>query len=424
MELSLDNGESFISNDSPFLVSFRDIVSEITDTTYSTHSVYYYPAKFIPHVVRFCINTYTRENDWMLDPFAGSGTVGLESYLCKRNSVLMDLNPLLKEIIEVKIYRGKEEPCYHRLYDILSSFNLSSAPKFYPQYSNIRYWYLDEIFEVLASYWGWLKTLESSIYSKIIQASLIKASRYFSLAEHKIPKLFRSKSKTRFIYELIKQDWQKKLKSMIHDISFKNFNNILDFFQRTKGFNVNVFCFSGVDSSTFLPALEQGIDCVITSPPYLQAQEYIRTFKLDLYWLGYTEADIKAISSLEIPYRKATRIIETETINKVKSQISRKNLLQYFDSYFCHIINALENVSKLLKTGGYLCIFTGNPKADNIEIPIWKILKEYFSEKKFETVNIFEDRIKTRQLFRSRKNKNPEGIKSEFLIVLKKIQEI
>jgi DNA modification methylase len=414
------NLELPVTIDSPSLVSFREIVSEITDTAYLTHSIYYYPAKFIPQVVRFCIHTYTKADDWILDPFAGSATVGLEAYLCKRNSVLMDLNPLLKEIVPIKIYRGSSVPSRETLYQILSSFNPASAPKFYPQWSNIRYWYPDEIFEALASYWGWLKGLESSVYSQLIQAALIKASKYFSYAEHKTPKLFRSKTKIKLVDDLVKQDWQQALQSMIYDGSRKNLESVSALVRRTRGFNVKTFYFAGVDSSTFLPPLEQSIDCIITSPPYLQAQEYIRTFKLDLYWLGYTETDVKAISALEIPYRKATRIIETPTINQVKSQLSRKDLLQYLDSYFCHTINALENTSRLLRRNGHLCVFIGSPKADGVEIPIWKVLKEYFSEKGFETVSIFEDRIQTRQLFRSRKNKNPDGMKSEFLIVLKK----
>lgn len=45
------------------LVSFRDLIPEITDTGYLTHAIVSYPAKFIPQVVRYAINTYTREDD-------------------------------------------------------------------------------------------------------------------------------------------------------------------------------------------------------------------------------------------------------------------------------------------------------------------------------------------------------------------------
>ena len=45
----------------PFLVSFRDLVPEIVSTSYLTHSIYYYPAKFIPQVVKYCIDNYTKK---------------------------------------------------------------------------------------------------------------------------------------------------------------------------------------------------------------------------------------------------------------------------------------------------------------------------------------------------------------------------
>ena len=90
------------------LVSFRELVPEINDTGYLTHAIFAYPAKFIPQIVRYAITTYTKEGDWIVDPFAGSGTVGVEAYLCKRNAFLLDLNLLLNHIMPLKIYRGKE----------------------------------------------------------------------------------------------------------------------------------------------------------------------------------------------------------------------------------------------------------------------------------------------------------------------------
>jgi hypothetical protein len=37
-------------------VLFREIVNEIPSTTYATHGLYMYPAKFIPQVVRYVVN--------------------------------------------------------------------------------------------------------------------------------------------------------------------------------------------------------------------------------------------------------------------------------------------------------------------------------------------------------------------------------
>ncbi len=71
LELFDSNNLEEFNQGTPRLVSFRDLVPEITSTSYLTHGIYYYPAKFIPQVVRFCLDSYTKKDDWIIDPFAG-----------------------------------------------------------------------------------------------------------------------------------------------------------------------------------------------------------------------------------------------------------------------------------------------------------------------------------------------------------------
>ncbi len=179
-----------------------------------------------------------------------------------------------------------------------------------------------------------------------------------------------------------------------------------------------ILYFGGVDSASFQTSQE--IDCLITSPPYLQAQEYIRTFKLDLYWLGYSEAEVKHISQMEIPYRKAHSLVHTPTLDLLRPKITNPKLLQILEAYFFFTCKALENCIAKLKKGRKACIFVGNPKIDGIEVETWRIFLEYFEEKNCILKGIYEDRIQSRQLFKARNNKNPEGMKSEFLLVLEK----
>ena len=142
---------------------------------------------------------------------------------------------------------------------------------------------------------------------------------------------------------------------------------------------------------------------------------------MDLYWLGYTDKDIRAMTKKEIPYRKPEYILTTETLNELKTKIRDKKLIKVLDSYFYHVIKTLENSFCHLKQNAYACIFIGNPSLDGIEVEIWRVLMEYFLERNFICECIFEDKIQSRQLFKSRNNKNPDGMKSEFLLVLKKI---
>lgn len=400
------------------LVSFRELVPEITDTGYLTHAIVSYPAKFIPQVVRYAINTYTKEDDWIVDPFAGSGTVGVEAYLSKRNTVLLDLNLLLNHIIPLKIYQGEELLNKELLCEHIESMQQNKEHRFIPSWSNVEYWYVPEILNLLSQYWGFTHSIENSVYREIIKSGLLKASRRFSYTEHRTPKLARSKRKLTAIEELLRQNWSEQLFKMVYKHALKTLDNLNNFILCTKHCQNRVEFYGGVDSSNF--TVQRDCDALITSPPYLQAQEYIRSTKMDLFWLGHTEEEIKELSRLEIPYRKADRIIHTETLDKVRDKLTRKDLTSRLDSYFCHTINALENAMNQLRPDASACIFVGNPRIDGISVEIWRILTEYFSERGYRFMKVYEDRIKTRQLFGVRKNKNPDGMKSEYLLILRK----
>ena len=402
------------------LVSFRELVPEINDTGYLTHAIFAYPAKFIPQVVRYAMNTYTQEGDWIIDPFAGSGTVGVEAYLCKRNAVLFDLNPLLNHIMPLKVYRGKELLSEANLHERLAGMQKSKHP-FTPHWSNVDYWYAPEMLEVLSRYWGFIHNTDGDIYAAIIKSALLKVSKRFSYTEDRTPKLARSKRKLKAIAELLTENWREQLEAMTRSLSLKTLRDLNDFTMHTQHpfeHLGKVEFHGGVDSS-YAPVPRE-CDALITSPPYLQAQEYIRSTKMDLFWLGHTEEEIRELSRLEIPYRKADRLIQTKTLDKIRKMLTRNDLQKRLDSYFCHTINALENSMNQLRPGAAACIFVGNPRIDGITVELWRILAEYFTERGFVFQKVYEDRIKTRKLFGARKNKNPDGMKSEFLLILRK----
>jgi hypothetical protein len=403
----------------PKLVSFRNLIPEIANSRYLTHSTHYYPAKFIPHVVRYCIEKFTKEKQNIIDPYAGSGTVGLEAYLCKRNSHLLDLNPILNHIIPIKIYTGHRILNKNTLLKKLKRLE-NRSKVFRPHWSRLEYWYDDRILSKLLKYWGYQKNLRQDIYSLIIEASLLKASKHFSYAEHRIPKLFRSKRKRQYINTLIKTNWQEQLRSMIFSNSLDILERINEFVYVTKNVSATVTFDGGVDSATHNFEPRKRFHCLITSPPYLQAQEYIRTSKMDLYWLGYSEDQIRSLTRLEIPYRQESRIINTKTLEALRSKIERQDLLRVLNSYFSLTIDGLEHSIEKMTKNSTICIFIGNPTISGHEVEIWRILLEYFVAKGLRFYEVFEDKIKSRQLFGSRNNKNPEGMKSEYLLVLRK----
>jgi len=406
-------------------VNFRELVPEIRDTGYLTHSLFYYPARFIPQVPRFCLRNYTKEGDWVIDPFAGSGTVGLEAVLMNRNAILIDINPLLNHIVPVKILFQHAYLELHILQKMLDDMMRASSAFYRPTWKNLEYWYAPNVLEKLCQYWGWVKKLEGNPYQTIMIIALLKASKRFSFAEHKTPKLFRSKVKQKEMYNLLQEDWESTLKDFIYKTTFDAYDRLITLARLRGQSQSNVLYYGGVDSSE--PSVfekseirSKSVQALITSPPYIQAQEYIRTVKLELYWLGYTEEEVRAVSRLEIPYRLAVGRISTPTLEHIRGAIHRQDLIAILDSYFYYTLRSLENAAGTVDSGGRLCVFVGNPKIEGFEVVIWRVIAEYFQERGYEIENVYEDKIKNRQLFRNRKNKNPEGMKSEFLLVMKK----
>ena len=67
-----------------------------------THGLHPYPARMIPQIAERLINRYSSENEIVLDPFCGSGTVLVESKLLGRNAIGNDINPLGTLLAKVK----------------------------------------------------------------------------------------------------------------------------------------------------------------------------------------------------------------------------------------------------------------------------------------------------------------------------------
>src|SRR5271157_220298 len=99
-ELEFDEGIDFPR---PQAISFREEITEIPNSKYLTHSLYYHPAKFIPQIVRYCLDNFCDAEGIVLDPFAGSGTTALEASIKAHDSYMLDINPLLNYFYPIKM---------------------------------------------------------------------------------------------------------------------------------------------------------------------------------------------------------------------------------------------------------------------------------------------------------------------------------
>lgn len=400
-------------------IRFRDTIPEIPSTTYGTFSIYKYPAKFIPQVIAYSLKKYAKKGMKIFDPFGGYGTVGLVSRIYGFDYEMWDLNPLLKFIHDAAILPLPKLKVKNLIRELKNS-----KKDFLPKWSNLTYWFPEEFLPVLSKTWGAVNSLPEDM-KKFVLIPLLKTTRYFSYSDEKIHKLYCSKFSRKKIMSLLKRDWKSEFYAMLE-------KEILILIRKIGEYNalypksVNHVIKVGVD--VLNTHLDNEVNILITSPPYLQAQEYIRSTKLELFWLGYDESYIKELSKKEIPYNPVNGIeIRSETYYRYRNMIKEHHLLTLYDRYFHAILSAFSKLGE--KVENYLLIFVGPAKIRTISIPIDSIIIEHLREFDWIHETTYIDEIVSRVMFESKSRINPASkledhrIKTEHLIVLKRRQK-
>lgn len=384
-------------------VLFRDLVREIPSTTYATHALYMYPAKFIPQVVRYVINKYSEPNDWLFDPFAGYGTVAIEASLTGRNAILWDLNPIIGDLIKASTFKGEL-----RLNDFDVDWNFNKP--YTPLWGNINYWHPREFYETLSRAWGWWHYNVPTELKPVVTVPLLKVTRFFSYADLEIAKLYRSRKGMERVTTLLRSNWRQKIMSMYWNYAKQTIEKIRDYQSRgPKG--VEIIVRAGIDSLNAV--LDRDVDVLITSPPYLQAQEYIRSFKLELAWMGFGNK-LTELARHEIPYNNPPNVkINSETYLKVREgvrELNHEKLLGIYDTYFKSLTHFLNNNHGRVRK--VIAIFVGPTKIRSTRVPIDEILKEHLESLGWEHIETLIDTIMSRRLFKVEKNP-ATGLKDE-----------
>ncbi len=393
-------------------ILFRNTIPEIPSTTYGTF--YRYPAKFIPQVIAYALKKYAKPGAKIFDPFAGYGTVGLVSRIYGYEYELWDLNPMIEFIHKTALM---DLPRVN-ITDLLKELR-NSKEEFVPKWSNLNYWFPEEFIYLLSKAWGFVHSLDNEI-KYILLIPLLKATRYFSYADEKVHKLYKSKHSKKKVEELLKKDWERQFYTMLEKEIHVLLKKIREY-NYLKPKEVRYVIKSGID--TLEARLDHDVNILITSPPYLQAQEYIRSTKLELFWLGYDEDYIRELTKKEIPYRPVNQIkIYSEKYYKFRDKIKENHLKELYDRYFNAILNVFSSLGE--NVTDYMCIFVGPAKIRTIPIPIDDIIIEHLREFGWSHEVTFIDTIVSRSMFESKVNpasgEKDSRIKTEHLVVLKR----
>ena len=139
--------------------------------------------------------------------------------------------------------------------------------------------------------------------------------------------------------------------------------------------------------SRSIPMESESVDCVITSPPYLNAIDYIRMSKFTLIWLGYSIPELRAIraesvgcesggSASFVPGIPWCRFGDLDRLeNRHQRMVAR---------YTGDLALMVREIARVLKVGASFTIVIGNSAIRGVYVENAEILKWALSNARLE----------------------------------------
>jgi len=414
--------------------NFREFMRDtIPKSDYLTHNIHQYTAKLIPQIPRYFIEKYTQDNCIVFDPFCGSGTSLLEARLLDRNAIGFDINPLATLISEVKTTPLNIEKTSETIKSVkkkLRSRDSSTTVDF----PNIDYWFSSEAKKELSKIKVAVESLkqesDEDIY-KFMQVCFSSIIRKSSYADPRIAKTYKSKR----VKEKLRVGWVPAPSLYFESALEKNFEKI-KLLSRQLGENsryVKVFDLDAREASSVLKQNGIKIDLIITSPPYINAQDYFRSYKLELWWLGLlTSGELRCLNKKAIGTEHISGFdynerpnSENQLLNSILNKIWKKKKAAGKKKAYV-ILNYFENMKTIfnelyctLRSDGYFCLITGNNTICEVQIPTYIILAQIAENLNFKLIEMYKDKIRNRSLFPNR-NHLCGTIKEEWIAVFQK----
>ena len=140
---------------------------------------------------------------------------------------------------------------------------------------------------------------------------------------------------------------------------------------------VNVKSFRG-DARHLGRIRDNSVDCIVTSPPYLNAIDYMRGHRLSLVWLGYNTTQLKKVRSRSVGAEIVDdRQLSSELqvffdslhtdIDETKRRILRR--------YYRDLCDITSEAFRVLKADRFATYVIGNSRVKNHEIKNSELLK-------------------------------------------------
>jgi len=261
-------------------------------------SVHPFPARMAPGLALDVIAAECKKPQRVLDPMSGSGTVLAVAQANGHQVLGVDLDPLAVLISRVWTTPVDAEAVMNAAITVLgnarNAFDSLPARNACPKNADIetrqftRYWFDKHARRQLASLAMAIDEIRDSTirealwcaFSRLIITKQSGASRAMDLAHSRPHRKFQSAPVEPFGKFLSAVDRVVK--------------NCIDARAQSRGPTADI---DQGDARCLAHIKDSSVDLVITSPPYLNAIDYLRCSKFSLVWMGYSVGDLRRIRS-------------------------------------------------------------------------------------------------------------------------------
>lgn len=431
----------------PISVSFRNLIDTLANPNRASHLIHPYPAKLLMHIPYFFLSNtiLSKPGDIVLDPFCGSGTVLLESMLWGRNAIGVDVNPLARLISKVKttpIDFKKLDASITRLRDRVP--DKSRLDK--PDVVNLDYWFYPHVVQKLLRILEAIKATHDPDIRDFFFVCFSSCARRVSLADPRLSVPVRLRNDQYQQGHWLYEKTDKHLKRLRRINVLAEFEKIVETNKiriaslNSRNFDkVNVRVV-GVDAKDLRLDLAQNgrrgrkipansVDLIITSPPYIGAQKYIRASSLSLGWLDLCESQqLRELESQSIGrehFSKQTYVELVDTgikeADRVLKSLHAVNPLRgcITASYILEMRETLREMVRVLKPSGYMVLVVANNQVCGQEFRTTHYLKKITEELGMNLVLRLVDDIRSRGLM-TKRNKTASVITREWVLLFQK----
>jgi len=382
--------------------SFRD--TGRAETTALTHNYHRYPAKFIPQIARKLIEHYAPSKTQVVcDPFGGCGTTLVEAKLLGHESIGFDINPIAKLITQVKTTPIKPKTLANYQQRFLQYYE--DAPEiFYEHHHRIDYWFEPQIIQELDRIYFAIKQIKNPIVRRFFLCTFSHNLKNCSRWLMKSIKPTIDKNK---IPPNPKETFLRHLNSMI-----KKNEKFYSALIQSGHINVPVKMYRR-DSTKKLSLEANSIDLIITSPPYVTSYEYADLHQLSLLWFGDDPQHFKKwhrFSKDFIGFRrnfigtssKAEKRGDLGSIlgEQIVSELIKvkRPLAVDVANYFLDMKKVFDEMYRILKPRGKVCIIIGNTSLRGVEILNAQVATEQMQMAGFHKVEFIKREIPNKMI--------------------------